>query len=539
MQRHLPPISDAERTPLVEQLLALVQAERENTQNLEIQRQQLEAEKQKLQADNNKLAGEKENLEGDKKRLQAELNRVRQRLAQYEPEVWYEGKRTAAGTETTAEAQRPSASYSLGAEEKRRRGRRRPKKSPGRRPTEAKFAEAKEVRDAYPEGVHPNDCQWVRQRAVWRLEDGKAILVGYRVFAGPGGVEGRIPGVTPRCEYGIEILVVLAFLVYIIGISLDKSCAVLGFFCGLKLSKSQAYALLRQLAKHWDAEFDTLCALIARAAVVYMDETGWKVGEDGCSLWAFASQLHRVFLFGCHKDQATLDTILPPDVFAGIGVSDDASVYRDRFQQGQKCWAHLLRKLIRLALLYPRKKTYQRLLDGLLALYRDAKRAAADTRLGAEGRKRRVAELEGRLCKLWQPYWPAETTPDMKPHERAFANFIEEVMRLCMAEELFTFVLEPELVDPTNNLSERQLREPALARKAGRTNQTATGAHRQSVIVSVLQSLRANLEQFTFQSVLEEVTRWMKDGISLFARQWQKLQDASKAAQAAAEPNTS
>jgi hypothetical protein len=56
-------------------------------------------------------------------------------------------------------------------------------------------------------------------------------------------------------------------------------------------------------------------------------------------------------------------------------------VYRHRFGRAQKCWAHLLRKAIKLALLYPRKKSYQRFLDRLLALYYDAKRAAADRRL--------------------------------------------------------------------------------------------------------------------------------------------------------------
>ena len=93
----------------------------------------------------------------------------------------------------------------------------------------------------------------------------------------------------------------------------------LGFFCQLPLSRSQADALLRQLAQHWDGEFDLLCGLIAHAAVVYMDETGWKIGSEGCSLWAFASKLQRVFLFGCRKDDATLDQMLPPEVFDGIG----------------------------------------------------------------------------------------------------------------------------------------------------------------------------------------------------------------------------
>jgi hypothetical protein len=199
--------------------------------------------------------------------LRRDNQRLQERLTQYEPELASKDAKSA--TET------PSASYSVEAEVKRRRSRkRRRKKSPGRQPTELKFAAAERTEDIYPDDLRHAACQLVRERAVWRLENGRAVRVGYRIFAGPGGKEPRIPGVTPRCEYGIEILVVLAFLVYIIGISLDKACAVLSFFCQLPLAKSQADALLRQLAQHWEDEFDILCALIAHAAVVYMDETG-------------------------------------------------------------------------------------------------------------------------------------------------------------------------------------------------------------------------------------------------------------------------
>jgi hypothetical protein len=55
------------------------------------------------------------------------------------------------------------------------------------------------------------------------------------------------------------------------------------------------------------------------------------------------------------------------------------------------------------------------------------------------------------------------------------------------------------------------------------------------VIVSVLESLRANLPVFTLSSVLEEVQGWLAEGTSLFARQWQAL----LAALAAAVPDTS
>lgn len=473
------------------------------------------------------VEGDNQRLRADNQGLKAEVRRLTERLAQYEPEIRHEA------TRLDADAARPSA-YGLEGESKRRQRRQphRKKKSPGRRPTEVKFNDAHRYDNVYPAGVRPGVCTLVRQRAVWRLEDGRAVLVGYRLFAGPDAQEPRIPGVTPRCEYGIEILVVLAFLVYIIGISLDKACRVLAFFCRLPLSRSQADALLRQLAQHWEGEFDLLCGLIAHAAVVAMDETGWKIGTEGCSLWAFASKLQRVFQFGCHKDDATLDQMLPPDVFDGIGMSDDAAVYQGRFIQAQKCWAHLLRKAIKLTLLYPRKRRYRRFLDRLLELYYAAKRAAADGRLAEAGRQQRVAELEGRLCELCQPY-DRPTMPDLKPHERDFTNLVEELIRLVLAEELFTFVLVPE-VEPTNNGMERQLRSPAQDRKAGRTSKTAAGAHRRSVVVSVLESLRANLETFTLASVLDEVGRWMNEGISLFARQWQAIQEAE-----AAIPNTS
>jgi transposase len=452
------------------------------------------------------------------KRLQTDNQRLRQRLTQYEPEA------APGNPASAATAAASNAFYSVDAEDQRRRPRRRRKKSPGRQPTEVKFAAAERVVDVFPEGVPQGQCRLVRERAIWRIEGGKAIRVGYRIHAGPDGQEPRIPGVTPRCEYGIEVLVVLAFLVYLIGMSLDKACTVMQFFCQLPLSKSQADALLRQLATHWEEEFETLCALLTHAAVVYMDETGWQVGNEKCSLWAFASQLQRVFLFGCHKDDATLDTILPPDEFDGIGVSDDAAVYQNRFRQAQKCWPHLLRKAIKLALLHPDTQKYRCFLDELLQIYNDGKRAAADGRLGEVGRKQRMDDLSGRLLDVCVRHHQ-KATAQTPPHERDFANLVAEFQRLLLAEELFTFVLLPE-VAPTNNLSERNLRSPAQDRKANRTNKTATGAHRRSVIVSVLESLRLNLKDFSLTTVLEEVTRWMQKGVSLFAAQWQAHQSA-------------
>jgi hypothetical protein len=50
------------------------------------------------------------------------------------------------------------------------------------------------------------------------------------------------------------------------------------------------------------------------------------------------------------------------------------------------------------------------------------------------------------------------------------------------------------------------------------------------VIVSVLQSLRANLANFSLTTVLAELGHWIKEGMSLFAKQWQAMQTAEVAA---------
>src|SRR5204863_8004269 len=111
----------------------------------------------------------------------------------------------------------------------------------------------------------------------------------------------------------------------------DNVCLLINFFQNPKLGKSQADALLHQLARHWHKEFDVLCTLLANSLVVHPDETSWSLN----SVWAFLSEKARLLLFGVHKDADTLRSLLDPATFAGIVISDDAAVY-GHFTQAQK-----------------------------------------------------------------------------------------------------------------------------------------------------------------------------------------------------------
>jgi hypothetical protein len=423
--------------------------------------------------------------------------------------------------------------YSMREEEKRQEARgqkkTRPKKRSkkrGRVKSQDKIAQAERTEPVYPEGVAPEACRLSHVRPVWRIENSRAVLVAYQIYRGPKNQYGKIPGVLGRSEFGLEIVTALAYLIHITGLSFDKACQILNFFQNVRLSKAQADALLHQLSRHWESEFETLCTLLANSMVVHADETSWSLN----SVWAFLSEKARVLLFGVHKDAATLKEILDPATFAGIVISDDAAVYAN-FTQAQKCWAHLLRKAIKLTLQAPHEVEYRTFTDHLLAIYRAACRVQRDRRLGDAGRARKVVDLDDQIFDLCADRW-CENLPSFHGLAKDYRLLVHELMRLLLAKELFTFVIAPPVpqldgttqpVDGTNNESERTLRGTAQARATGRTNKSIDGARRQTILTSVLESLRLYLPTFTLTTVLDEMQRWWIAGRSCFKKLQQKL----------------
>jgi transposase len=452
--------------------------------------------------------------------LQRELQAAKQRIEQLERQL---------GVPPSPKISQP---FSVEAEERRQeaRGKKRRKRKrrsqAGRTTTAEKIAQAVRTEKVFPAGVSEEDCRLSHTRPVWRLENGQAVLVAYEIYRGPKNQYGKIPGVFGRSEFGAEITLAIAYQVYIVGLSFDKVCLLMNFFQHLKLRKSQANALLNQLARQWREEFDRLCLLLANSLVVHTDETSWSIR----SVWAFLSEKVRVLFFGVHKDAETLRQILDPATFAGIVISDDAAVYAN-FTQSQKCWAHFLRKAIKLTLMEPANAEYRQFTDRLLEIYREACRVQRDRRLSTEGQKGKVAVLEDEVLELCAPMWVAELPPGEGP-ENDYRLLCNELMRVMLAEQLFTFVTaepvekpngETLVVSGTNNEAERTLRSPAQARDTGRTNKTVSGARRQTVIVSVLESLRQHLPTFTLSTVIEEIRRWSETGRSCFARWVEKL----------------
>jgi len=89
--------------------------------------------------------------------------------------------------------------YSLNAEEQRqqqrgrKKRRRKQKNRPGRITTAKKIAQVERTEKVFPEGVPPSDCHLSHTRPIWRLENGRAVLIAYAVYRGPHNQYGQIP----------------------------------------------------------------------------------------------------------------------------------------------------------------------------------------------------------------------------------------------------------------------------------------------------------------------------------------------------------
>jgi hypothetical protein len=469
------------------------------------------------------LASQQRQLQATQQQLQAtqqQLQAAQQRIDELEKKLGL--------PPPSAKLDQP---YSMRAEEQRQQARgnkpkRKHKGRLGRLRTKDKIALAERRESVFPEGVPAAECYLSHTRPAWRLEQGRAVLVAYDVYRSGNGQYGRIHGVLGRGEFGLEIVTEIAYLVYIVGLSFDKVCLLLQFFQNLKLKKGQVDVLLYRLSRHWEHEFDVLCTLLANSLVVHADETSWSLN----SVWALLGEKARVLLFGVHKDAETLKKLLDPETFAGIVISDDAAVY-ENFSAAQKCWAHLIRKAIKLTLQDPSNTEYRNFADRLLEIYRVACRIQRDQRFSDVGRAAQVAALDDEVFDLCSSVHFAEAS-ELRTIDNDHRLLVAEVFRLMMAKQLFTFVTAKRVEQPnghtapvsgTNNEAERTLRNPAQARNTGRTNKTMNGARRQSILTTVLESLRVYLRVFTLASVVEELQRWAATGLSCFERLFKKL----------------
>lgn len=295
-------------------------------------------------------------------------------------------------------------------------------------------------------------------------------------------VEPEVPNMLPHARFELSLMLLIMYLRLGLRLPGNKVCDYLMTMYNLVVSEGEIVHVLKQLVLAFGDYYAYLEKLIKLARVKYTDSTSWRIDGKNYFAWVFVAcgvvlykirkrNNHKVALVMFGKKQS--DKIL---------VVDRHSAFRTLAEKAgfllQLCWSHILQDAKELARDFGAEGKYvKRKLKEVYALANG---------LDHKGTQEQVEQFKGEILQLTLRHYRHSTI-------RKFVNnlYYRDV------ENLFRFVTDPD-IDPTNNISERELRALVIIRKISNGSRSPRGANATAILLSIIQTLR-----FNKQNVLE------------------------------------
>jgi transposase len=291
-------------------------------------------------------------------------------------------------------------------------------------------------------------------------------------------VEPVVASALPGSTIGLRVVVLSAWLHYLLGTTLAQIVDVFNFHLQFKVSSGglvQMWHRLREILVAWYLEIQ---AQALDSAVLHADETGWRVNGKTYWLWCFTSKDVTYYMIDRRRGSPALKKFFKKE-FAGVLVTDFWGAYNAVVcARKQKCLPHLLRDLKRTQHYHKPGGDWPEFSKQLKRLIRDSIRLSKRRgELTAERFTARRQRLQQRLHDLLAGEWK----------ERHARRLVKRLRR--HVAELFTFLDHPD-VPSDNNHAERQIRPAVIVRKNIYANGSEEGAETQAVLMSVFRTLK-------------------------------------------------
>lgn len=275
-------------------------------------------------------------------------------------------------------------------------------------------------------------------------------------------------GMTPiQGRFGINLMVLVIFLKFIVRGVLRKTTSFLDASFALKLAPASVQAIIERAAKAGEAEYETLKSKIKAAKLLYIDETSFRVLGLNWWVWAFRSDTDLLLTIRNSRGNNVLEEILGKD-FAGTVVCDCWRAY-DFLSNAtlQRCWAHLLRKSAELEGV-PGRHLHEKLSELFEQILKFNSKERTD-----KARQRKYCQMTAKLQKTIAYYSKYDDC-------NAVAKYVD-----FHIESWFTCV-KIAGVQPTNNYAEQAIRETVLVRKIIGTFRSEKGTKTYATLASLL-----------------------------------------------------
>ena len=295
--------------------------------------------------------------------------------------------------------------------------------------------------------------------------------------------DGRTP---VQGRFGINLIVLVIFLKFIVRGVLRKTVSFLDASFALRLAPASVQAIIARAATAAEAEFEQLKQKIREARIVYADETSFSVLGKNWWVWVFRSDTDLLLVVRNSRGNDVLEEILGK-AFAGIVVCDCWRAYDFLSSASiQRCWAHMLRKSKELCETVAGRHFHEK----LTALFDEIKQFNSKERTEKQ-RMRKYKQMTAKLQKILAYYARYEECEGVSK----YINFHIESWFTC---------IKLAGVEPTNNFAEQAIRETVIFRKI-------VGAFRSETGTKVYEKLASLLATWQFQklNVKQELQRML------------------------------
>ena len=279
----------------------------------------------------------------------------------------------------------------------------------------------------------------------------------------------------PNAMIGLRLVVLTAWLHYLVGVSVNNLVKTVSVFSSLKITAGGLTQAWKRLAFLLEPLYEEIGRKVSQSAVLSADETGWRLNGITHWLWGFATSTFCYYRITQSRASPVVKEVLGR-FFQGILICDFWGAYNKISALAkQRCFYHLFTELVKVDQHNPSSgwKAFRKKLSRLL---KDAVRLSEKrNQLRPEVYHRLKQRLNRRLAQfLASPY-----------QDRDAKRLLKRLRRHC--KELFTF-LEYEGVSPYNNHAEQQMRSPVLTRKVSQQNRSEDGAKTQSILMTLFRS---------------------------------------------------
>lgn len=276
----------------------------------------------------------------------------------------------------------------------------------------------------------------------------------------------------PSGRFGKNVLTHVILLKYDDRLPLRKVTNSLERHYNIHITDVGVFKITDKVSKKLELPYKELIQRIRNAKVIYADETEIKVDGVTYHLWTFVTENEVLFVIRKSRSKSVIEEVIGKK-FDGVICSDGWTAYTQYTSNLQRCWAHLLREAKDLDKKYTSFEGFYKAFKKIFEKIKKIREKQLSLKTRTKWKERLKLEME-QIVEQMNSY----------KEFRKFAVTVKNGL-----EHWFTCVVNL-LVDPTNNIAERALRELIVIRKIIGGLRREKGAHIMEVITTMIATIK-------------------------------------------------